>query len=184
MPIADPRNRVISETRERGEDWPSPLHVGSPGQRLSTGMRVCALCGCICVFVCMLTVTMLVRLVWSLSGCFFWKTERAGEALGHSCSEVHCLFPLPVMLAWVGRFPGREEPSAPSVSRSPPRHLRTTGRPMGPATPYTQTKFSRTYVLGFVWSLLGFWFVSAQCSDFSGERLRLSESWPFKFRSL
>ena len=32
--------------------------------------------------VCMVTVAMLVRLVWSLSG-FFWNSARAGEALGH-----------------------------------------------------------------------------------------------------
>ena len=32
--------------------------------------------------VCVVTVTMLVRLVWSLSG-FSWNSARAGEALGH-----------------------------------------------------------------------------------------------------
>ena len=51
------------------------------------------------VSVCMLTVTMLVRLVWSLSGFFFWNSERAGEALGHLVSEVLCLLLHLVLLA-------------------------------------------------------------------------------------
>ena len=33
MPIADPRGRAISETRERGA-VPDPLHVGPPGNGL------------------------------------------------------------------------------------------------------------------------------------------------------
>ena len=41
MPIADPRNRAISETRDRGS-VPTPVHVGTPGN----GELVCL------VFVC------------------------------------------------------------------------------------------------------------------------------------
>ena len=81
----------------------------------------------------------------------------------------------------MGRFPGREEPLAPSVSRSPPRHLRTSGRPMGPATPYTQTQFFRTNCFGFVWLLLGLRLVcGCCCSDFSGEIIRLFGFVPFR----
>ena len=69
---------------------------------------------------------------------------------------------------------------APSVSRSPPRHLRTSGRLMGPATPYTQTQFSRTNCLGFVWFLLGLRLVSGCCSDFSGETIRQFGFVPFR----
>ena len=69
---------------------------------------------------------------------------------------------------------------APSVSRSPPRHLRTSGRPMGPATPYIQTQFSRTNCFGFVWFLLGLRLVSGCCSDFSGEIIRLFGFVPFR----
>ena len=38
---------VATGTFATGEGRPSHLRVVSPGQRLSTGMRVCALCGCI-----------------------------------------------------------------------------------------------------------------------------------------
>ena len=69
---------------------------------------------------------------------------------------------------------------APSVSRSPPRHLRTSGRPMGPATPYIQTQFSRTNCFGFVWFLLGLRLVSCCCSDFSGEIIRVFGFVPFR----
>ena len=83
-----------------GEDRPSPLLVGSPGQRLSTGMRVRALCGCIsciCMYVnCNNVGPSCLVPVWVF---FFWKSERAGEALGHFVSEVLCLFLLLVVLA-------------------------------------------------------------------------------------
>ena len=127
----------------------SPPGNGSP--------QVCVFVRCAdvsVVSVCMLTVTLLVRLVWSLSGSFL-DSERAGKALGQLVSEVLCLLLLRVLLACVGRFPGREEPLAPSVSRSPPRHLRTTGRPMGPATPLIQPKFSRIHCFGSVGSFVG-----------------------------
>ena len=75
----------IRKTRSTGvgEDWPSPLHVGSPGQRLSTGMRVRALCRCIsCTCMhghCNNVGPSCLVLVW----VFFWNSARAGEALGH-----------------------------------------------------------------------------------------------------
>ena len=168
MPGAHKRNRAISETRDRfwGRIGPAPSSWAPPGNGSQLGCVFGRCAAVLVVSVCLFTVIMSVRLVWSLSGCFFWRLERAGEALGHSRSEVLCCLLLLVLLACVGRFPGREEPLAPSVSRSPPRHLRTTGRPMGPATPHTQTKFSRTNCLGFVWFLLGFWLVSDNCSDF------------------
>ena len=169
--------------RNGGRVGPATSAWSPPGNGSQQGCVFVRCADVLVVFVCMLIVTMLVRLVWSLSG-FSQDSKRAGEALGHLVSEVLCLLLLPVLLARVGRFPGREEPLAPSVSRFPPRHLRTSGRPMGPATPRTQTKLSRINCCGFVASLLGFWLVSDYCSDFSGENLRRFVPWPFKFRSL
>ena len=185
MPIADPGNRSDFRENKSGEGRPSHLRVVSPGQRLSTGLRVRALCGCISCL-CMYDNCNIVRpsCLVPVLGVFFWIINRAGEALGHSCSEVPCLFLLRVMLACVGRFPGREKPLATSVSRSPPRHLRTTGRPMGPATPHIQPQFSRINWLGSVGYLLGFWLVFDHCLEFTGEKFSLFVSWPFKFRSL
>ena len=73
-----------------GEDRPSHLRVVSPGQRLSTGMRVGALCGCIrCT--CMYVNGYDVSLSCPVSVWVFSAFQRAGEALGHFGSEVLCL---------------------------------------------------------------------------------------------
>ena len=99
-PSRTPEVAAISETRESGEDRPSPLLVGSPGQRLLTRVFVCAMCGCICVPACILPDKMYVCPVRSLSGCFFFsECTRAGEALGHFHSEVLETYLLLVMLA-------------------------------------------------------------------------------------
>ena len=53
-PSRTPEIAAMSETREMGEGRPSHLRVVSPGQRLSTRVSVCALCGCIsgtCMYV-------------------------------------------------------------------------------------------------------------------------------------
>ena len=101
-------SEIASDFRDktRGGGLAQPLLVGSPGQRLSTRAFVCAMCGCICVPVCMLTDKIYVRLVWSLSGCFFWIQERAGEALGHFDSEVLETFFASCYASVCGAVPG------------------------------------------------------------------------------
>ena len=82
----------------RGRVGPATSAWSPPGNGSQQG---CVFVRCADVFVvsvCMLTVMLLVRLVWSLSG-FYLDSKRAGEALGHLVSEVLCLLLLLVLLA-------------------------------------------------------------------------------------
>ena len=126
---------------------------------------------CTCMYVNILVVSLSCLVLVGIVG----SENKTRLSAGPSCFWGSCLFLLiRVMLACVGRFPGREESLAPPVSRSPPRHLRTTGRPMGPATLNTQTQVSRTNCLalfGFCWAVV--LLVSDFCYGISGKTNRL-----------
>ena len=82
MPIADPRNRAISETRDRGRVGPATSAWSPPGNGSQLGCVFGRCADVLVVSVCKLTVTLFVRLVWSLSGCFFLEIRKSRRSAG------------------------------------------------------------------------------------------------------
>ena len=74
--------KCCSWCRERGRIGPAPSSRAPRGNGSQLGCVFVRCADVLVVPVCMVIVTMLVRLVWSLSG-FLWNSARAGEALGH-----------------------------------------------------------------------------------------------------
>ena len=92
-------------------------------------------------------------------------------------------FLLCVMLACVGRFPGRDEPW---LIRCPGPHHVTSEIRGGPWAPPPRMCRHNSSVQIVVLCLVLIWLRSGVrlCSERSGEKTLLFEFWPFKFRSL
>ena len=87
------------------------------------------------------------------------------------------------MLAWVGRFPGRDEPW---LIRCPGPHHVTSEIRGGPWAPPPRICRHNSSVQIVLLCLVLVWLRSRVrfCSGKSGEKTLLFEFWPFKFRSL
>ena len=131
----------------------------------------------------MIIVILSVCRVWSLFVMFVGSYNEPAKRWATMFLRSLSYFLLRVMLACVGRFPGRDEPL---LIRCPgPHHVtsETRGGPWAPPPRMCRHNFSVQIVmfcLVLVWLRSGVRF----CSGSSGEKPLLFAARPFKFRSL